>query len=115
MEVGGRDVRIDGALLRVARLAAETYEFVDDPEAAREALLRAESRIDLFTFMQQVPDTSPRHAYPMEWDNVAALRVSTFEHWWTKQIGSKTRSHVRVAEKKRLVVREVPFDDVLVR
>ena len=54
-------------------------------------------------------------AYPMEWDNVAALPVSTFDHWWTKQINSKTRNVVRLAEKKGVVVREVPFDDVLVR
>jgi len=115
MEVGGHDFKIDGALLRIARLAAETYESVDDPEAIRVALRSSTTRIDLFTFMQTLPDTSPKHRYPMEWDNVAALPVSTFDHWWTKQINSKTRSHVRVAEKKRLVVREVPFDDVLVR
>src|SRR5215468_7422178 len=115
MEVGGRDFQINGAALRIARPALDTYESVDDPEATREALRASKVRIDLFTFMQQLPDTSPKHAYPMEWDNVAALPVSTFDHWWTMQINSRTRSHVRVAEKKGLVVREVPFDDVLVR
>ena len=115
MQVGGRDFQITGALLRIARLAADRYESVEDPEATRAALRESTMRIDLFTFMQKLPDTSPKHAYPMEWDDVAALSVSTFDHWWTKQIDSKTRSHVRVAEKKGLVVREVPFDDVLVR
>jgi hypothetical protein len=45
---------------------------------------------------------------------VAALPVSTFEHWWTQQVDGKTRNMVRRAEKKGVVVREVPFDDALV-
>ena len=115
MQVGGRDFQIHGALLRIARLAADRYDSVDDPEATREMLLASGRRIDLFTFMQQLPDTSPKYAYPMEWDNVAALRVSTFDHWWTKQINTTARKAVRRAEKKGIVVREVPFDDALVR
>ena len=92
----------------------DKYESVDDPEAMLQALRESGIRIDLFTFMQKLPDTSPKYAYPMEWDNVAALPVSTFDHWWTKQINSKTRNVVRLAEKKGIVVREVPFDDALV-
>jgi hypothetical protein len=115
MRVGGRDIQITGGLLRIARLAVDTYESVDDPGGTLEALRASGIRIDLFTFMQKLPDTSPKFAYPMEWDNVAALPVSTFDHWWTKQINSKTRNMVRLAEKKGIVVREVSFDDVLVR
>lgn len=115
MKVGGRDIQINGALLRTARLAVDAYESVDDPGETLEALRASGIRIDLFTFMQKLPDTSPKYAYPMEWDNVAALPVSTFDHWWTKQINTNARKAVRVAEKKGIVVREVPFDDVLVR
>ena len=115
MKVGGRDIQITGGLLRTARLAVDAYESVDDPEATLAALRASGSRIDLFTFMQKLPDTSPKYAYPMEWDNVAALPVSTFDHWWTKQINTNARKAVRVAEKKGIVVREVPFDDALVR
>jgi len=51
----------------------------------------------------------------MEWDNFAALPISSFENWWTQQVDAKTRNMVRRAEKKGVVVREVPFDDSLVR
>ena len=115
MLIGGRDMQIDGTLVRVARPAFDVCESVDDPEATRAALRASGSRIDLFTFMQKVPDTSPKYLYSMEWDNVAALPVSTFDHWWTKQISSHMRRAVRKAEKKGIVVREVPFDDALVR
>jgi hypothetical protein len=49
----------------------------------------------------------------MEWDNLAVLPVSTFDHWWTKQIDNKTRNMVRKAEKKGVLAREVPFNDAL--
>lgn len=113
MKVCGKDVRVEGRLVRLAHLAAEGFEFLDDPEAALGNLRGA--GIDIFTFMERLPYTSPRHSYAMEWDNVAALPVSTFEHWWTKQIDGKTRNMARRAEKKGVVAREVPFDDALVR
>ena len=115
MRVCGKDIRIQGRLIRIARLAAEGYEFLEHPDAALDALRESGVRIDLFTFTQQLPQTSPKYDYPMEWDNAAALPVSTFDHWWTRQINDKTRNMVRRASKKGVAVREMPFDDVLVQ
>src|SRR5438046_2589906 len=64
--------------------------------------------------MQRLPETSPKYRYPLEWDNLAVLPVSTFEQWWTQQIDNKTRNMARKAEKKGVSLREVPFDDALV-
>ena len=72
-------------------------------------------RIDLFTFMQLMPETSPKYAYPIEWDNLAVLPVSTFDHWWNHQIDKKTRNRARQVEKKGVAIRELPFDDALVQ
>ena len=108
-------IQITGRLLRVARLAAEMYDPLDDPEHLRERLCRAGIRIDLFTFMQKLPETSPRYPYAMEWDDVAALPVSTFDDWWTTRINGKARKAVRAAAQKGIVVRVVPFDAALVR
>jgi hypothetical protein len=114
MKVCGKDLKIEGRLVRIACLAAERYEFLEEPEAALMALRESKTRIDLFTFTPQLPHTLPSYDYAMEWDNVAALPVSTFDHWWNRQIDGKTRNMVRRAEKKGVVVREVPFDDALV-
>ena len=46
---------------------------------------------------------------------MAVLPVSTYENWWTHQIGFKARNKAKQAEKKGVVVREVSFDDELVR
>jgi hypothetical protein len=51
----------------------------------------------------------------VEWDNFAALPVTTFDHWWTKQIGFKARNKAKQAEKNGVVVREVPFSESLVQ
>jgi hypothetical protein len=51
----------------------------------------------------------------MEWDNVAAIPISTFEHWWNLQIPKSTRKHIRRAERAGVVVRKVRFSDDLVR
>jgi hypothetical protein len=115
MEVCGKEIRIRGKLIRIAFLDAEGYRFLEDPEVALEYLRSCRSRIDLFTFIQKLSDTSPKFHHPMEWDNMAALRVSTFDDWMKHQIDFKARNKVRKAEKNGVVVREVPLDDTLVR
>ena len=115
MIVGGHDISIRGGLVRVAGLAAEGYAFLDDPADALHRIGAEGPRIDLFTFVQEPPDTTPRYDYPTEWDNVAAVPVSTFEHWRTRQIKDKARNTLRRAERAGVVVRRVPFDEALVR
>jgi hypothetical protein len=110
-----REVRIDGQLIRTARLEADRFEFLDDPQTMLEGLRKSATRIDLFTFVQLVPETSPKFAYPMEWDNFAVLPVTTFDQWWKRQAHHSVRTKVKKAEKLGIEVREVPFDDVLVK
>ena len=115
MKVDGKDIRIDGRLLRIARLAADGYEYFEDPEAAVATLRKAGPRVDLFTFVQGLADTQPKYDYPLEWDNAAAVPVSTFDHWWERQINFKVRNKVRLAAKRGVEVRTVPFDDGFVQ
>jgi hypothetical protein len=100
--------------LRVATIEGEKYRFFDDPEPVVKGLRKSGRRIDLFTFMQRVPETTPKYSYPMEWDNFAALRVTTFEEWWNEVLGFKGRNKAKQAEKKGVKVREIPFDDSLI-
>jgi hypothetical protein len=115
LEVCNKEIRINGSLIRIAFLDGEGFQFLEDPEPALESLRSSKDRIDLFTFIQRLSDTSPRYGYHMEWDNMAALRISTFDNWMTKQIDFKARNKARKAAKNGVVVREVPFDDTLVR
>jgi len=112
--VSGREVRVRGKLVRIGYLDGEGYQFLENPEAALQTLPRLGSRIDLFTFIQRLADPSPKFMYPTEWDNLAAQRVSTFGDWM-QRINFKVRNKIRKAEKNRVVVREVPFDDDLLQ
>ena len=51
----------------------------------------------------------------MEWDNLAVLPVTTYDHWWKHQINSFPRNRARQAEKKGVVLREVPYGDELLK
>jgi hypothetical protein len=110
-----REVRIRGRALRIARSEGDGYRFLDKPETLISGLRNCRTRIDLFTFIQALPDSTPKHKYPMNWDNAAVLAISTFDAWWKGQIDNKTRNMVRKGEKKGLTIREVAFDDNLVR
>jgi hypothetical protein len=115
MKVGNTEIKIAGRLLRIARLDADKYRFLEDPETILDALRKSRIRADIFTFVQKLPDTAPKFSYPMEWDNFAAIPITTFDDWWNKQIGFKARNKAKQAEKKGVVLREVPFSEELVR
>ena len=115
VRVGDRDIKVGGRFLRIAHLDGEKYRFLADPEPVIAGLRKCGTRVDLFTFMQRLPETEPKYKYPMEWDNFAALPLTTFDHWWTQQLGFKGRNKAKQAEKKGVTLREVPFDDELVR
>jgi len=115
VRVRDTEIKIAGRFLRVARLDAEKFQFLEEePDRVVEGLRGSGVRIDLFTFLQKLSDPKPDLAYPMEMDNFAAIPISTFENWWTKQIGFKARNKAKQAEKKGVVLREVPFSDGLI-
>jgi len=115
MMMGEKEIRVDGRLLRIGQLEGDGYEFLEAPEPFVKRLRESGPRIDLFTFMQRLPNTTPLYSYPMEWDNFAALPITTYDYWLMKQIGFKARNKAKQAQKKGVVVREVPFGEELVR
>ena len=115
MEIFGKEIRFQGRLIRIAFLDGEGYQFLEDPEPALELLRKSGTRADLFTFIQKLSETKPKYGFPMESDNMAVLPVTTFDHWMAHQISSRVRSTVRKTSKDGVVVREVPFDDHLIR
>jgi hypothetical protein len=114
LEISGKELRFNGKLLRIGFIDGEGYQFLDDPEAALKQL-RNGPRLDIFTFIQRLSDTTPRYSYRMEWDNMAALRITTFDDWMTKQIDFKVRNKVRKAGKNGVTIREAEYDDAYVK
>jgi hypothetical protein len=114
IQVCGKEIRITGKLVRIARLEADTYHFIEEPETMLDGLRKCGTRVDLFTFMQSLREPTPKYKYPLEWTNMAVVSTTSYDEWW-KQITSEARNRSKQAEKKGIVIREVPFDDALVK
>lgn len=116
IEVDRQVFGVRGWPISVAGLEDEWFEDLDDPAAVIRVLRERMPRVpDLLTFWQRPPDEVPRHSFHLEWDEIAALRVSSFERWSTLQIDSGARRGFRRAAKKGVVVREVAYDDAFVQ
>lgn len=116
LEVNGRLVVVKGHLLRVAKLDADKYHFIEDPTDILNGLRNGPTRVDIFSFLSKLSDPPfPLLSYPMEWDNLAVLQLSSFDNWWNNQIRFEARNRAKQAAKKGLTIREVPFSEELVR
>jgi hypothetical protein len=117
-EIWGRTVVVTGNWLRQAAIKDEDVvegEIVEEPSVFLEELKRSSLRADIFSFSQKIPDTTLKYSYPFEWDNWAAIPLSSFSDWWEKRLPQESRRNVRLAAKRGVVVRAVQFDDDLVR
>jgi hypothetical protein len=116
-EINGKTLAIRRrGLVRLCSLRDEYYEFVENPVAFLQDLKRNPLiNADLFTFIQSISDTHPRFAYHLEFDRTAVLFLTTYEHWWEKQINGKTRNMVRKAQKAGVEIRSAEFGDDLIR
>ena len=115
IQAGERNIILSGRAIRTARIEGDGYRFIEDPEPILLELQRSQHRVDLFTFMKQLPDSSPRYSYHVEWDNMAVITIKSFDHWWNEQIGFKARNKAKQATKKGVIIREVQFDDSFAR
>lgn len=114
-EIANHAVTVTGRFLRVARLRDEYYDRVSDPATFIRALNSSNQPDgDLFTFLQTVADPEPRHSYHLEYESAAVLPLTTYDHWWKKQVNDKTRNMVRKGGKVGVEIREVAFTDQLV-
>src|SRR5271157_4735118 len=87
LEVNGKDIIVRGKWIRIARVEAEEWleSELEDPQRCVEALMQQWSpdlRADVLSFAQKLPATSPKYKYPMEWESIAAVRLTNFQEWW---------------------------------
>ena len=106
--------QVHKGILRILALRDELSDSPADPETIIQDIRQRRLPVDLFTFLQRPPGTSPTFSYYMEWDNFAVVEISTYENWFKKQIHPNTRTNIHKATKKGLVVREEAFSDELV-
>ncbi|MDR2018014.1 MAG: hypothetical protein LBQ00_03955 [Syntrophobacterales bacterium] len=117
-------INLNEISLNVSRGIARIGEIYDEnwlersslkaPEEVVKAIVSAGAKIDIFTFMQTLSEASPKYGYYMEWDNVAVIRLATFDEWWAG-LPQATRKNVRRSAKRGVNTKVVEFNDELVK
>ena len=116
--IEGQPVFIQGRWVKMASVYDEEWmegQAVVDPELFIKELKSSALKADIFTFCQKLPETQPKYEYYFEWDNAAAIRLSTFENWWNNTLSQETRRNIRLASKRGVSIRILDLDDNLVR
>ena len=115
MLIEGKEIVVRGKFPRVARVRAEYYEYVKDPNVAVAELKSAGPPADVFSFLQETNDRAPRPGFHHEFESISVVPITTFDNWWKKQINDKTRNMVRKAQKAGVELRPVEYNDEFVR
>jgi hypothetical protein len=118
LKVDGRHLVAAGKWIRTASIHDEAWleRPCADPQKYVAALqgLACHLKADIFTFTQRLPDLTPRHPFPMEWDNVAAIALADPDAWW-QGLPQAARKNVRRAEKRGLTTSVTTLNDDLIR
>jgi hypothetical protein len=117
VQIEKRTVIKTGKLLKVATVRHEELvegETIADPESFVSQLKKSGLGADFLTFAQRLPDVTARHSYLMDWENVAAIPISSFSHWWKECAAYSIRKAVNRAKKLGVIAKIVEFDDKFV-
>jgi hypothetical protein len=115
--IEGRTVVTTGRWLKVAAVREEELlegNTVEDLSSFVRQLKTSGLRADLFTFAQRLPNAVPRHKYSIEWSNVAAIPITTYDDWLKNRAEYSVRKGVNRAKKLGVTVQVVEFSDALV-
>ena len=117
LQVNGKTLIVRGKGVKIASVHDEEWleTELEDPELCVKRLKERDGlSADIFTFTQMLPATQPKYSYPVEWDSIAAVHLTSFKEWWEK-LPQEARKNVRRSQKRGVSVRVREFDDDLVR
>src|SRR5690242_20892502 len=90
-QINDKSVVVVGRLLKTLRLRDEYYEPLDAPARFVAAVQAGRTGADFLTFVQEINDPTPRCPFHHEYDHLAVLPLSTYEHWANHQISAKAK------------------------
>lgn len=118
LSIGDLDLHIERrkrGLVKTCRLYNEYYDYVTKPDEFIAEARKANLGCDLLTFLGEMRPEAPEYPYYHEFETIAILNITTYDHWWKNQISDKTRNMARKAVKKGIELRVEPFSDEFVR
>jgi hypothetical protein len=114
--VNGATIVVEGNWIKKATIKDEFWiegRVICKPESIIAKLKETKLLADIFSFSEKLPFTEPTYNYHLEWDNLAAIRLTSFPDWW-ESLPQEARKNVRRSERRGVVVRQVRFDDEFV-
>jgi len=115
ISIDGQEFIIRGRLCRTVQLKEEWDEDILEPNKIIDEIKRRKIGADIFTFTQRLPDLYPKYNFPIIYDNIAVLPITTFEYWWTKQAFKQVRKNVRRSERKGVIIKRVELDNKIIK
>lgn len=115
IEINKIKIVVKGKFIKIAEVREDWDEDIVNPQLTIEALKKSGVRIDLFTFIQRLPESRPKYDYHMEWDSVAAIPITNYEQWIKNQIPKQTRNRIKKAAKMGVVIKNIDYGDELIR
>ena len=116
IDFAGKTLVVAGNPVRVAWVYEEDWleTELEHPEICVSELRRQRGlRVDVVTFAQKIPNTTPRYSYPMEPESIAVTCVVNFKQWW-ENLPQETRKNTRRSQKRGVEIRVVELDDEVV-
>jgi len=108
----GQTFVLKGWPITTVGLEDEWFDDIDDPTRVMQALRALPGGSpDIFTFAQRLPDLAPSYPFHLEYDEIAALPIRSYDDWWNNRLDFRRRNRFRRAEKKGVIVKQVAFDD----
>lgn len=114
LSIGDRTLIITGKLIRTARVHQEEWmegEPVENPDAFISNLRKLDLKADIFNFSKRLPKTDRDYSFPCDWDNVAAIPISSYDQWLKDRVSRKTRQEVNRAQRLGVIVKSVSLSD----
>lgn len=113
LKLGGYEFQINRRFARVLRLSNEWIDEISDPNSLVAEIQESLVYADILTFLQLPPDTRPKFTYPMQWENLAVLEISTYENWLKNLVRQSVRNKLRKSARMGVGVRLESFSDRL--
>ena len=117
INLNGTSIQVSGRFIKIGEVSDECWldsDSIDDLKQLITDIKNSRNEMDIFTFSQKLPDTIPKYDYFMEWDNIAAISITTYDEWWAG-LPQATRKNVRRSAKRGVEVRVAEFNDEFVK
>jgi hypothetical protein len=117
IHIDDKTVIVTGKFIKIAAVHDEEWlenQVVNNPEFFKIKLIQEKLKADIFTFNQKITDPEPHYKYHIEWDNAAAITISSYQNWWDNELPQVTRKSIRRGAKRGVIAKVIEFNDELV-